>query len=42
MKMFTRFLTICLLLHASLVSLVFGDEVISIKLEIERLSLIHI
>lgn len=36
MKMFTRFLTICFFLHASSISLVFGGEVISIKLEIER------
>jgi len=36
MKMFTRFLTICFFLHASSISLVFGDEVTSIKLEIER------
>ena len=36
MKMFTRFLTICFFLHACSISLVFGDEVISIKLEIER------
>ena len=34
--MFTRFLTICFFLHASSISLVFGDEVTSIKLEIER------
>jgi squalene-hopene/tetraprenyl-beta-curcumene cyclase len=36
MKMFTRFLTICFFLHAFSISFVFGDEVISIKLEIER------
>ena len=36
MKMFTRFLTICFFLHASSISLVYGGEVISIKLEIER------
>lgn len=36
MKMFTRFLTICFFLHACSISFVFGDEVISIKLEIER------
>ena len=34
--MFTRFLTICFFLHACSISFVFGDEVISIKLEIER------
>jgi squalene-hopene/tetraprenyl-beta-curcumene cyclase len=36
MKMFTRFLTICFFLHAYSISFLFGDEVISIKLEIER------
>ena len=36
MKMFTRFLTICFFLHVCSISFVFGDEVISIKLEIER------
>ena len=36
MKMITRFLTICFFLHACSISFVFGDEVISIKLEIER------